>query len=98
MGRPLFRKTKDGRIFEWKVEKDDPLCTLQEVFQKVDHSIGFNIELKFDNDIAYKEEELTHVLQVILKVSSFVQSTLVFYFLFFCSIAPFLIYYFYVNQ
>ncbi|KAM7269744.1 hypothetical protein ACFE04_025241 [Oxalis oulophora] len=31
MGKPLFRKTKDGRIFEWKVEKDDPLCTLQEV-------------------------------------------------------------------
>ncbi|GKU92838.1 hypothetical protein SLEP1_g6510 [Rubroshorea leprosula] len=68
MGKSLFRKTKDGRIFEWKVEKDDPLCTLQEAFQKVNHSVGFNIELKFDDQIVYKEEELTHILQVILRV------------------------------
>ncbi|KAF3432342.1 hypothetical protein FNV43_RR27082 [Rhamnella rubrinervis] len=68
VGKPLFRKTKDGRIFEWKVENDDPLCTLEEVFQKVKHSMGFNVELKFDDQIVYKEEELTHVLQVILNV------------------------------
>ncbi|XP_024017623.1 glycerophosphodiester phosphodiesterase GDPD1, chloroplastic isoform X2 [Morus notabilis] len=68
VGKRLFRKTKDGRIFEWKVEKDDPLCTLQEVFQKVEHSLGFNIELKFDDNIVYKEEQLTHILQAILKV------------------------------
>ncbi|GAV71340.1 GDPD domain-containing protein [Cephalotus follicularis] len=68
VGKPLYRKTKDGSIFEWKVEKDDPLCTLQEVFQKVDHSIGFNIELKFDDQIVYKEEQLTKILQAILKV------------------------------
>ncbi|KAK1553341.1 hypothetical protein Q3G72_033199 [Acer saccharum] len=68
VGKPLFRKTKDGRIFEWKVEKDAPLCTLQEVFEEVDRSIGFNIELKFDDHIVYTEEELTHVLEVILKV------------------------------
>lgn len=69
MGKPLFRKTKDGRIFDWKVENDDYLCTLKEVFQKVDHSVGFNIELKFDDQIVYKEEELTQILQAILKVS-----------------------------
>lgn len=69
VGKPLFRKTKDGRIFEWKVEKDDPLCTLQEVFQKVEHSLGFNVELKFDDNIVYKEEELTRILQAILKVN-----------------------------
>ncbi|XP_062110743.1 glycerophosphodiester phosphodiesterase GDPD1, chloroplastic-like [Humulus lupulus] len=66
VGKPVFRKTKDGRIFEWKVEKDDPLCTLQEVFQRVDHSVGFNIELKFNDHVVYKEEELTHALHVIL--------------------------------
>ncbi|GMN49318.1 hypothetical protein TIFTF001_018484 [Ficus carica] len=69
VGKPLYRKTKDGRIFEWKVEKDDPQCTLQEVFQKVEHSLGFNIELKLDdNNIVYKEEELTNFLEAIMKV------------------------------
>ncbi|PQM33822.1 glycerophosphodiester phosphodiesterase GDPD2 [Prunus yedoensis var. nudiflora] len=55
--RPMLRKIKDGRIFEWKVEKDDSLCTLQEVFEKVEHS-----------RIVYKEEKLEHVLRVILQV------------------------------
>lgn len=43
---------------------------MQEAFEKVDPLIGFNIELKFDDQIEYKEEELTCVLQVILKVVS----------------------------
>lgn len=64
----MLRKTKDGRIFEWKVEKDAPLCTLQEAFEKVDQSMGFNIELKFDDQLVYTEEQLTHALQVVLKV------------------------------
>ncbi|XAR48220.1 Glycerophosphodiester phosphodiesterase [Bertholletia excelsa] len=68
VGKPLFRKTKDGRIFEWKVEKDDAFCTLQEVFQKVDHSLGFNIELKFDDNTIYREEDVVHILQVVLQV------------------------------
>lgn len=68
VGKPLYRKTKDGRIFEWKVESDDPFCTLEEVFENVGQSLGFNIELKFDDNLVYKEDELTHVLQVILKV------------------------------
>lgn len=67
-GKSLFKKTKDGRIFEWKVEEDAPFCTLQEVFQRVDDTMGFNIELKFDDNIIYKEEELKHILQVILQV------------------------------
>lgn len=67
-GKPLFRKTKDGKIFEWKVEKDAPLCTLEEAFLNVDQSLGFNIELKFDDQIVYKEEELSRILQAILKV------------------------------
>jgi glycerophosphodiester phosphodiesterase len=68
VGKPLFRRTKDGKIFEWKVENDDPLCTLQEAFEKVEHSIGFNIDLKLDNQVVYTEEELTRVLQAILQV------------------------------
>lgn len=68
VGKNLLRKTKDGRIFEWRVQNDDPLCTLQEAFEKVEHSIGFNIELKFDDHMVYTEEELTHVLQAIMKV------------------------------
>ncbi|XVE92670.1 hypothetical protein REPUB_Repub01dG0119600 [Reevesia pubescens] len=67
-GKPLFRKTKDGRIFEWKVEKDAPLCTLEEVFQNVNQSLGFNIELKFDDLIVYKEEDFSSILHSILKV------------------------------
>lgn len=68
VGKPLFRKTKYGKIFEWKVENDDPLCTLQEAFEKVEHSIGFNIELKFDDQVVYTEEELTRVLQATFHV------------------------------
>lgn len=64
----LLRKTKDGRIFAWRVQNDDPLCTLQEAFEKVEHSIGFDIELKFDDHMVYAEKELTHVLQAIMKV------------------------------
>lgn len=69
MGKPLFRKTKDGKLFEWKVQNDDYLCTLEEVFQKVEYPMGFNIELKFDDQVVYKEEELTRILQAILKVN-----------------------------
>lgn len=68
MGKPLFRRTIDGGIFEWKVETDAPLCTLQEAFEKVEPSVGFNIELKFDDLIVYKEEQLAHMLQQILEV------------------------------
>lgn len=67
MGKPLFRKTKDGRIFEWKVENDHPLCTLQDAFEKVEHSVGFNIELKLDDHMVYTAEDLTRVLQAILQ-------------------------------
>ncbi|GAA0153048.1 hypothetical protein Leryth_010795 [Lithospermum erythrorhizon] len=66
--KPLFRKTKDGRIFEWKVEEDDRLCTLEEVFQKVNHPLGFNIELKFDDNINYTEEQLSHDVEAVLQV------------------------------
>ncbi|XXG41689.1 hypothetical protein AAC387_Pa01g2103 [Persea americana] len=66
-GKPLLRKAKDGKIYNWKVERDDSHCTLQEAFQKVDPSLGFNIELKFDDNLNYQDEELVHILQVILQ-------------------------------
>ncbi|KAL2903787.1 Glycerophosphodiester phosphodiesterase GDPD1 chloroplastic [Bienertia sinuspersici] len=68
MGKPLFRKAKDGSISEWKVENDVPLCTLQEAFEKVDISLGFNIELKFDDNKIYDEVELKRILQAVLKI------------------------------
>lgn len=68
--KPMLRKTKDDRIFEWKVEKDDPLCTLKDAFLKVKRSLGFNIELKFDDNIVYTEQELRQTLDTILKVNN----------------------------
>ncbi|KAG8643902.1 hypothetical protein MANES_11G080100v8 [Manihot esculenta] len=68
IGKSLLRKTKDGKIVNWNVEKDDSLCTLKDAFQQVDPSVGFNIELKIDDHIVYQEDHLVHVLQAILKV------------------------------
>ncbi|XP_065006161.1 glycerophosphodiester phosphodiesterase GDPD1, chloroplastic-like isoform X1 [Musa acuminata AAA Group] len=68
VGKPLLRKTKDGRILTWDVEADDPFCTLQDAFQGVDSHLGFNIELKFDDHVIYKEEQLAHALRVVLRV------------------------------
>lgn len=68
IGRSLWRKTGSGKIVKWNVEEEDSLCTLQEAFEKVEPSLGFNIELKFDDHIVYQQDHLVHVLQVILKV------------------------------
>ncbi|KAF3435286.1 hypothetical protein FNV43_RR22373 [Rhamnella rubrinervis] len=67
-GKTLLRKTKDGKIVEWDVEQDDSLCTLQEAFERVEPTLGFNIELKFDDHIVYQHDHLTHVLQAVLQV------------------------------
>ncbi|KAE8718464.1 Glycerophosphodiester phosphodiesterase GDPD2 [Hibiscus syriacus] len=69
-GKSLLRKSKDGKILRWNVQTDDSFCTLAEAFRKVDSSLGFNIELKFDDNIVYHQDHLTHVLQVILQVVS----------------------------
>ncbi|KAI3922544.1 hypothetical protein MKX01_006233 [Papaver californicum] len=66
--KPLLRKSKDGRICKWNVENDDSLCTLQEAFQNVHSSLGFNIELKFDDYFVYRDEELVDPLREILRV------------------------------
>ncbi|THF97304.1 hypothetical protein TEA_013059 [Camellia sinensis var. sinensis] len=68
MGKSLLRKNKDGKILSWNVESDDSLCTLEEAFNNVNPSLGFNIELKFDDYIVYQQEDLIHVIQAVLKV------------------------------
>ncbi|KAK7827221.1 glycerophosphodiester phosphodiesterase GDPD1, chloroplastic [Quercus suber] len=67
-GKPLLRKIKNGNIVNWDVETDDTLCTLQEAFQQVSPSLGFNIELKFDDHIVYDQDYLFRVLQAVLQV------------------------------
>ncbi|XP_042015217.1 glycerophosphodiester phosphodiesterase GDPD1, chloroplastic-like [Salvia splendens] len=67
-GKPLLRKTKDGKHVNWTVESDEHACTLREAFEKVNPSLGFNIELKFDDYIVYQHQDLTNVLQAILEV------------------------------
>uniref|UniRef100_A0ACD5ZM16 Uncharacterized protein n=1 Tax=Avena sativa TaxID=4498 RepID=A0ACD5ZM16_AVESA len=58
---------KDGRIVNWDVQSDDPLCTLQEAFEKVNPRLGFNVELKFDDNLVYQEDELSRILHATLK-------------------------------
>ncbi|CAN1126715.1 Glycerophosphodiester phosphodiesterase GDPD1, chloroplastic [Linum perenne] len=68
-GKSLMRKTKDDKIVRWEVENDEPFCTLQEAFEQVEpSSLGFNIELKFDDHVIYHHNSLVEVLQSILKV------------------------------
>ncbi|WCJ40185.1 Glycerophosphodiester phosphodiesterase GDPD2 [Euphorbia peplus] len=68
LGKSLLRKTYDGKILKWNVEQDDSLCTLKDAFQKVEPSLGFNIELKFDDHIVYQQDHLIHALQCVLQV------------------------------
>lgn len=68
VGKPLLRRLKDGRMVNWDVQSEDALCTLEEAFDKVNPRLGFNVELKFDDSLEYTEEELTRILQAILKV------------------------------
>ncbi|KAI7754581.1 hypothetical protein M8C21_003771, partial [Ambrosia artemisiifolia] len=67
VGKTLVRKV-NGKVVEWDVESDDQSCTLQEAFEKVNPKVGFNVELKFEDDVVYKQDHLIHVLEVILKV------------------------------
>nr|GEU69875.1 glycerophosphodiester phosphodiesterase GDPD1, chloroplastic-like [Tanacetum cinerariifolium] len=67
VGKSLARKV-NGNVVGWQVESNDHSCTLQEAFEKVNPHVGFNIELKFDDNINYDQNHLIHVVQVILKV------------------------------
>ncbi|XP_010556304.1 PREDICTED: glycerophosphodiester phosphodiesterase GDPD2-like [Tarenaya hassleriana] len=67
-GKTLLRKSKEGKILKWDVELDDSLCTLQEAFERVEQTLGFNIELKFDDFTVYEQDFLIDVLQAVLQV------------------------------
>lgn len=71
VSKPLLRRTGDGRVLNWSTEEDDSLCTLQEVFERVSPRLGFNIELKFDDNIIYHRKDLECALQAILQVQLF---------------------------
>lgn len=62
----MLRRTHDGKLVNWTVENDDGLCTLEEAFLKVSPHLGFNIELKFDDDIMYTDEHLVRSLKPVL--------------------------------
>lgn len=66
-GKPLLRRTADGKVYNWAVESDDTLCTLEEAFRRVDSRLGFNIELKFDDDLTYTEASLVKSLEIIVR-------------------------------
>lgn len=68
IGKTLMRKSKEGKVLKWDVDLDDSLCTLQEAFEQVEQTLGFNIELKFDDQTVYEREFLVHVLRSVLQV------------------------------
>lgn len=68
ISKPLLRRTSDGRVVNWSAKDDDSLCTLQEVFERLSPRLGFNIELKFDDDIFYERSQLDRALQAVLQV------------------------------
>ncbi|KAH0448281.1 hypothetical protein IEQ34_022081 [Dendrobium chrysotoxum] len=69
-GKPLLRRSAEGRVFDWVVEADDPLCTLEEAFLKVDPRLGFNIELKFDDNLEYAEKDLLNAVEIVVRLVS----------------------------
>lgn len=66
--KALLRKTVDGTFSSWNVSVDDSLCTLEEAFTQVSPSVGFNIELKFDDFNHTSNLELKRTIDAVLKV------------------------------
>jgi glycerophosphodiester phosphodiesterase len=66
-GRSLYRKARDGTLNRWTATMEDPLCTLEEAFKQVDPSVGFNIEVKFDDIDETSDVELQRVIYPIVE-------------------------------
>ena len=66
--KELLRKTADGTLAVWNTSVNDSLCTLKEAFLRVSPTIGFNIELKFDNYNPIPHWDLKASIQSILEV------------------------------
>jgi len=54
---------------------------LQEAFEQVEQTLGFNIELKFDDQTVYEREFLVHILRSVLQVCSILVPYSSFFFL-----------------
>lgn len=69
-GKPIYRKSKvDEYVGAWTATVEDSMCTLQEAFERVETSVGFNIEVKFDDVLETSNEEMRRVIFPILEVS-----------------------------
>ena len=47
----MVRKANDGSMCNWIMNLHDQLCTLKDVIGNVPLHVGFNIELKLDDEI-----------------------------------------------
>ncbi|CAI5531791.1 unnamed protein product, partial [Closterium sp. Naga37s-1] len=71
MGRQLIRRRRDGSTYTWRAEEEDAMPTLVDLFDRVDPSIGFNVEVKFaadDSKDAGGAAEIDRILSALLPV------------------------------
>lgn len=66
-GKLLLRRASDGSLRPWTVTIEDSLCTLKQAFEQVHPSVGFNIELKFDDVQPTADEELNRVIDAVIE-------------------------------
>eukprot|EP00249_Psilotum_nudum_P004249 c17792_g1_i1 orf=555-1688(-) len=66
VGRTLGRKDIDGSIRNWIVTMEDSFCSLKDAFEQVVPTVGFNIEVKFDDTNLVPESELRRTIDAIL--------------------------------
>lgn len=64
----LLREAVDGSFPVWTASIEDSLCTLQDCFEQVSPSVGFNIELKFNDREPVTESELRRTIDATLQV------------------------------
>lgn len=67
VGRALYRRAADGSVNLWTADVEDSMCTLAEAFTQVQSSVGFNIELKFDDDGLTSDAELHRVIDAVVE-------------------------------
>lgn len=67
VSKSLYRKAADGSVGLWTADVEDSMCTLAEAFAQVQPNVGFNIEVKFDDDGATSTEELHRVINAVLE-------------------------------
>lgn len=68
VGKVLLRKAVEGSFTAWSTSINDSLCTLQDAFEQVSPSVGFNIELKFDDKEPTSESEIRRTIDATLQI------------------------------